>query len=356
MANTKVSQMTSLTANQVAVDDVLLITDISEMTSKKISTSDLLIYIQSSGSFSGGITSVPTASYILGSNVNGTVVSSSYSDTSSYAHLAVRSLNSDTASYVTTASYVNITGAEVGTASYLKYNGVFNGTSSYSLTSSFVNLSKTSSFLLFIPGINNGTASRVIGTSSYAETSSYADVAKTILTTGTIHSDTASWASSSISSSYSTNGIVNWYNVQSYVQQVGTGGTAHQPKAVSGLEVKLKTTDYGSTFHINVSVRVSDGGLGGRTNVGLWRSSSLSVGPLITSFAAIHGSDDETTYGASTTFIDKPLYNPGTPVTYSVQIWQSDGNDFYVNRNKNNDDTSYCTSSITVMEFITPIP
>jgi len=166
MANEKVSQMTSLSAIELAGGDVLLITDISARESKKLSITNLLTYVEATGSFH--TTNSDTASYILGSGVRGTVVSSSYSQTSSFSNYSLLSNLSNTSSLALTASVTLacITHTVTAdTASFLNYSGVFNGTASYALTASNVNRALTSSFLLYTPGVNNGTASYALSCS-----------------------------------------------------------------------------------------------------------------------------------------------------------------------------------------------
>lgn len=352
MANEKVSQMTSLTANELARGDLFLITDISEKTSKKIAVSDIMTYIQETGSLSFNASdsirsqTASWAHYIVG----GLVPSSSLATTSSYVISSSHALNANSASYVVSASYVNITSAEIGTSSYLKYNGVFNGSSSYALTSSFVNNSQTSSFLLYTAGRNNGTASMVIGTSSYSLSSSHSEFAKSV--TGTVHSTTSSWASSSVSSSWASNGIVNWFQTYTTGSQVGTLGTINNPFDIYNMSIPLNVTAINSTLLIMISVAVGHGVSTGSTNVALWRNSSVdnSSEPLISTIGSFNGNDEDC-ITLNTTYIHQPSYMPGTPITYSAKVFNSSGS-WYINRNKNN--TQFGTSSLSIIEFVSP--
>src|ERR1035437_2187386 len=160
MANEKVSQMTQLSAAEVASDDLLLITDISARESKRITTSDFLKYIESTGSFNVYHSSLAdSASYVLGSNVNGIIKSSSYSlnsDTSSYS---IKSILSDTSSYSKTASFALNT---IGSGTTIITGSTYPITSSWSIESI---LSKTSSFLQYVNGTSNGTASCALSSS-----------------------------------------------------------------------------------------------------------------------------------------------------------------------------------------------
>src|ERR1035437_915778 len=186
MANEKVSQMTQLSAAEVASDDLLLITDISARESKRITTSDFLKYIESTGSFNVYHSSLAdSASYVLGSNVNGIVKSSSYSlnsDTSSYSF---KSILSDTASYSKAASFsLNI----ISSGATLVTGSTYPITSSWSLIS---NNAKTASFLQYINGISNGTASYALS-SSVSNTSSFSITSSFILTSS--YSATSSYS------------------------------------------------------------------------------------------------------------------------------------------------------------------
>lgn len=357
MANEKVSQMISLPATELVGGDLLLITDVSARESKKLSVADLLLYVETTGSFNAGhAVNADSASYlnVIGRNIN--VSSSTVSVTSSYSHFAERVLRADTASIADTASYVNLTGiSEVATASFLKLlPGAQNGTASYAKTASFVNASKTSSFLLYTPGSNNGTA-------SYSISGSFAFnclTASTISNLDLINATTAtsaSWASASLTSSYTLgNGIISYQSVLSYVKQAGTGGTILKPFPIFGrtlfnrLEVKILPRSVNSTFLIILSTVVGNGFSGGDTTTALWRSSSVSLGPLIAEIGSVSDGDNRAET-LVTSYVDRPQYDHTTPVTYSAQVFNNSGAAWYVNRDKNN--SHFGTSSITVIEF-----
>ena len=342
MANEKVSQMTSLTAAEVAGGDLFLITDMSAQESKKITASDMLLYIQTTGSFNA-ITAVnaETASHLLPIGRNITVTSSSYSETSSYSHLAGNVIHADTASFAYTASYVDLGSlSEVATASYLKYTGVPNGTASYSLTSSFVNLAKTSSFLLYTPGLNNGTSSYSISGSfalNCLTASTVSDLNLINATTAT----SASWASASLTSSYNLgNGIFSYKNMLSYTKMAGTGGTRDNPFPITGLEAKILPKSVNSSFLIILSTVIGQG------STALWKSSSVFLGPLIKEIGSYNG-DTLDAITLVTTYVDNPSYT--IPVTYSAQVYNEDSGPWYVNRSVDNN--YHGTSSLTVIEF-----
>jgi hypothetical protein len=230
MGNKRVSQLVSLTPSEVVNNDLFLIIDTSARESKKITISDISTYLNVSASITA-YSSIfsDTSSYILGSDVDGSVESSSYSKTSSYAHFSERSIYSDTSSLSDTASYLLSNILEVETASFLKLlPGASNGTASYSLTSSFVNLSKTSSFLLYTPGLNNGTA-------SYAITASYFSSS-----VGTITVNTAAYALNAGTAALANTSLESYFLLYT---PGGNNGTASYAMQSANIASYLK--DYG---------------------------------------------------------------------------------------------------------------
>lgn len=184
MPNERVSQLNALLANDVQTNDIVFVTDTSQKESKKLEMGQLLLFLESSGSFNGAhATQADTASYILGSNVSGLVISASFaikaglSNTASFATQALTASNATTASF----SLSNATFATVTSASW----------ASSSLSSS---LSQATRFLIF--SANNGTAS-------------YAMNAAVAATTTTVLSASYAFTSSvSISSSFATTASV----------------------------------------------------------------------------------------------------------------------------------------------------
>jgi hypothetical protein len=169
-----------------------------------------------------------TASYVLASNITGTVTSASYSISSSYASIAGTANNFN--GNITNGqlpSQINVTGITaslLGTSSW-STNSI-NSTSAsyapailitgntYNITSSWSNNSLTASYL-------NG----FITSASYALTASYASnggSGGTNLTTGSTYPITSSWSNYSITSSYVTgsNALVTTYS-GSYVSLTG---------------------------------------------------------------------------------------------------------------------------------------
>ena len=195
MANKRTSELTPITATQLATGDLFNVSDISAIESKKLAVSELVNYLQAeiTSSATGSWTSNSlTASFLAYSTTNGSAsfaISSSLSagsNTSTSASYALSSSNALTSSYVLsssnalTASYAITSSVQLSysssysdyslSSSYLIYSDVPNGTSSYSISASRSSLSTTASYINYT-GIANGTASYAL-TSSQARTSS----------------------------------------------------------------------------------------------------------------------------------------------------------------------------------------
>lgn len=191
MPNEKVSQMTTLTAAEIAPADIFLVGDVSAQESKKMRADQLLLYFEDSGSFNA-LTAIQssTASYILGSKVDGSVVSSSFSsNTVSSSHALISNL-AITSSY----TLASLSPSASVSASFIIGNGVASGTASYAVrsgTSTNAELAANMSFP------NTSTASYSISsstaiTASYSETSSFSSRSTTASFALAI--DTASFA------------------------------------------------------------------------------------------------------------------------------------------------------------------
>ncbi len=192
--NKRVSQLVELTAGEVEFDDMLLIIDATARESKRISALSLSEWLNGSASiYAYNAITADTASYIIGTNIDGLVNSSSNAVSSSnslFSLVSSQSFNSISSSYSQTASFA--------------LNGVNNTNNSSSWASSSIsasysknafssNYSVTTSYLIFSP--NNGT-------SSYSINSQY--------TNHTVTADTASYFNdftgiTVASSSYSVN-------------------------------------------------------------------------------------------------------------------------------------------------------
>lgn len=194
MPNRRVPELNELLWDTIHPNDVFLISDISEYESKKIKAGNLKKHVLD-GTASYSLRNV-TSSHAIMADTASHVVTASYALTCSCtcdcdqfvssALNAIHSIFSDTASYATTSSY-SITASYALTssaqfaehskfsnsASYLIYiPGINNGTASYAIKSLLSLYSNSSSYLIYTPGINNGTASHAI-TSSNSLTASY---------------------------------------------------------------------------------------------------------------------------------------------------------------------------------------
>jgi hypothetical protein len=279
MANKRLSELTELAATEVASSDLLLVTDVSTLESKKLRADSLKTYILSSGVLTASVTNatnaisasyinpagvglIPsssyslsssfsnqsyssqfsaTASYIVASNISGSVPSSSYSATASYVSYTYnngRVENSQTASYVNqalTASYLWYQGTFNGSASfalsashvvnpsasYLRYNGIPNGTASAAL--SVLTNEITSSYLVLQAGRTNGTASFAVS-SSYIQSSSYSlfsTTASFLRYTG-LPNGTSSYSIFSLNSEFANSSIVSSFSDSSSLAYIST--------------------------------------------------------------------------------------------------------------------------------------
>ncbi len=197
MANERVSQLQDLFASDVQPNDLFLVTDVSQRESKRMEVSQLLLFIESSGSFFAYHSNIAdTASYVKSSNIDGIIAESTLSTQSLSASSAVTSISSSYALNSSTASYSSfcVTTQDIAnSASYLIYSGTPNGTSSYSMLSNVANVSNLSTNL-FYNGNPNGTASFAMtaSTTINATSASHAN-----------HTDISSLATTASYSSYS---------------------------------------------------------------------------------------------------------------------------------------------------------
>lgn len=260
--NKRTTQLVELTALEMAADDLLYVVDISAVESKKMTVDQLSAYLSISGSLS-----VPhailadTASYVLGSNVDGLVDSSSYAFfasnatsashadsasatfwalTSSIALTVVGGIgiaqsaswasSSVSASHADRADYAD----NAGNAAYLFYSGVPNGTASFALTASTTNhvtLADTASYW------NNTTST--VASASWADMSNYAH--------------RATYATESISASYlvysQNNGSASFAikagSIDGVMANYGLFNADSQSPSSSILEALVITSSYG---------------------------------------------------------------------------------------------------------------
>lgn len=350
--NERVSQLIELFATDLQSDDLFLVTDMSQRESKKLEMGQLLLFIESSGSFNAySSVQASSASYVRASDIDGTVTSASFSDKSHLSDLATSATNATSASYALTASALSNNISSVATASFLQYSGVPNGTSSYALSAgsaviatSAVNATNTTN--LIYTGVANGTASYAISSSvsNTAKSASYVEN-----TQSSSYSAYAVSAGSAGVASYASNGITGYASVISSQPTASSGGSDTAPKDVTGLSASMVVTSTNSHFLVNVSIVVGNGDSGGVVKTGLWSSSSLNgLKPLIQLISSYNGGDSDA-LALTSTYIDTPILNPGDIITYKAVVWNQDGS-YYVNRSRNNN--QFGTSSITVMEFV----
>lgn len=239
IGNKKITDLIGLTSIEVQPNDLFVIVDITANESKKIQISDVANWLNMSGSFH--ILNADSASFILGSNVYGSVISASYALTASYAN---NSLGNGTtlftgSIYQITASYaLNTNNTGSTTASYLLYSGSPNGTSSYAIKSLSSDVSQNAMFLSYFGG-NNGTASYAItsGQTNFsinAATASYFNNAFGSVASAShaINADTSSLSNTTTGtasyalqagSAASFNGVMNNYGVvNAYTQSLSS--------------------------------------------------------------------------------------------------------------------------------------
>lgn len=224
MANKRFSEFSELLYNQISSEDLLIITDVSAPQTKKIKVSQLRDFCFYTGSLSGSLygsashavsaswanvissSYALTSSYVKSSSYAVNAKSGSYSLTSSHAESGSWAFRALTASYAMTSSVQYVTSGtyavSAGTASYLLYQGFANGLALNATTSSYADLAKSSSFLIYTPGVNNGTVTNA-KTASLATTASYVNSASSLIYNGG-NNGTASYAMTSSLARYSS--------------------------------------------------------------------------------------------------------------------------------------------------------
>jgi hypothetical protein len=237
--NIRVSELALITAPEVAVNDLFLLADVSEIKSKKLSALELTAYMQSAITSSVSSSHSLTASYLLYQGFpNGTASYALLAKTSSYnlssshaiwADTASHALYAKSASYALTSSYaisssysatssVQLTYSSAyadyaRTASFLLYTGIPNGTASHAIYSLASTTAKTASYLSYTLGQSNGTSSNA-RTASYAISASRALSSSYLIYKGTpngtaSHALVADNATNATYATY-TSQIMNW--------------------------------------------------------------------------------------------------------------------------------------------------
>jgi hypothetical protein len=215
IGNKRTTQLVPITPAEVVSNDLFYIIDISAHESKKMTASDLALYLNSSGSlFAIHAINSDTASFVLPGGITFTVPSASFASFvssasfASFAAVALSASNSITASFSLNGEIGN-----AQSASYLIYTGAINGTASFSLTSSFTRNTQSSSFLIF-NGSNNGTASFALTTQNVnhavnADTASYLNASLGLVASAS-HANVADNAAQSQTASFlQYNGVFN---------------------------------------------------------------------------------------------------------------------------------------------------
>jgi hypothetical protein len=306
--NEKVSNLLELYATDIQTNDILLATDMSVRESKQLEIGQLLLFIESSGSFFAyAAAQANTASYVSANNVDGIVAAAtnaSQSISSSWANYAGSSsyaATSSLASYALSSANTN-----ANTASFLQYTGTPNGTSSYSVTASSANAAATA-YNLFYNGQPNGTSSWAVNASN-AISSSYSITSS--------NSNTASFAilaSSAITSSYATTSSIaissNTAQTSSYL--VNNGPKFLNPPITvylsSDVTSSLLFTTFDCTAYVPAGTQtvILDGwAVNGNTNtVGFIQVRSGPPNPayVLTAYYS-HGSGDNVASGAQGCF------------------------------------------------------
>lgn len=196
MPNEKVSQMTSLSAGEIAPDDLFLVGDVSAHESKKMTADQLLLFVEASGSFPDP-TLVDSASY---ATYAATALSASFSSRTISGSHSLRSNFADTASYFSSSIVASVS-ASFADKSHLADSSSFAGTAMNAVNASN---------LIYL-GTPNGTASFAIScstaqSSSFARTASFTTSASFAITaSNTVSSSFSNASLSTITASYATN-------------------------------------------------------------------------------------------------------------------------------------------------------
>ena len=191
MGNQRVSDLTQITATELALNDLLLVSDVNAFQSKKLTFDDLINFLFPDDTFSGSLHGTASWAY------NALTASYVLAPTSSFAHSSSVTQNALTASYALVSQIASgsLTASYALTASLALFSSV-----QFVYTSSFSNYTLTASYLQYTPGgADNGTASFALTASFFSGptnlTTSYALFAEEVAT-----ADTASTAVSSSNS------------------------------------------------------------------------------------------------------------------------------------------------------------
>jgi len=265
MSNKRVSELAPITSPELDIQDLLLLADISAHESKRLALGDLESFILSDGNLSGSL--FGTASYAIQS------LSASYAPniSASYARTSSWAFNVVTASYALAA----LSSSYVLSSSYAI-------TASYALTcsvelvysSAFADYARTASYLLYVPGFMNGSASYALSalSSSYSVSSSCASTASYLLYDPTFPNGTASYSMMAESSLYAlvaTN--ADYSQVAQYSNNSNNSNTALYASNAGFLQFD------GITPNGTASYALVAKSVGGRINYGIFGAITQST-------------------------------------------------------------------------------
>jgi len=230
MANKRVSELTQITSAELNSADLFLLSDVSAQESKKLTLADLNNYILTDGNLTGSF--YGTASW---AQKNALTASFATVQTASYALTASFALNGGTggnatsaswasqslsASYARTASFVSVANAATASfatssqfassASFVIYTGGNNGTIANAITATTATTATTASYALTARSSSFATTASYSNSSSFAISSNLSNTSSISLYAQTASlgiitnvQTSASWASQSLSSSFS---------------------------------------------------------------------------------------------------------------------------------------------------------
>jgi hypothetical protein len=329
MSNKRVSQLVELGASEVSGSDLLYIVDVSTGEGKKIQASSFSAYLGGSGSLNAiHAINADTASYVLGSNVAGTVTSASYALNSTSAKTASFASSSVSSSYALTASFaLNANAGSTVSASW----------ASASISSSFATnaLNATnalSAAFLIYTGANNGTASyamkaKLAETTTLALTASYISSSGLSVTSASWsdrsgHADIADSANSSLFLDYT--GAPN--GTASYA--LNAGNFVSNNNNYSDYGIFLATTQSISSSQLDLVTVSASNGATASTDIEAWGTiivpytSSIPVNETLTLIAFNRDTGFSSSLDSTPIFVNmtKIIGNWDAEVTGTVKI------------------------------------
>jgi hypothetical protein len=244
MSNKRVSEFSAITAGDLKGGDLFLVSDLTNVESKKMTATELVSYMQAriTASFTSAVSASFASSSVSASHavfsdtagtVTGTVTTASFAITASYAinfngtsSWASKAISS---SYAATSSLQLISTASYATnaksASYLIYSGTPNGFAHSASLATNATYARTSSFLIGLD-LSGGFDGPAKGTASYALSAKNANTASYILYSGAYNGKISSASNATIAVLATTANFLNY--------SVGTSnGTASNARTAS---------------------------------------------------------------------------------------------------------------------------